>query len=122
MVDLAAIRSDIAAVLTTAGIRAIDYVAETIAPPVAVVVPSDPYITQDGVPFGHLNVNISVLVIGAKGTNQAAAAQIDSLIAQAYTALNAVYDVTEVSPPGQVNLNGQAFLGAVLSISETTKA
>lgn len=119
--DLAQLRADVAATLTAAGITSIDYVAETIVPPVAIVMPSDPYVSDQDVPFGHINVNLSVLVIGGKGTNQAAAQQIDSLIAQAYTALTAEYDVTEVSSPGQVTLNGQAFLGVVLSISETQK-
>lgn len=120
--DLAQLRADVATALTTAGLTAIDYVAETIVPPVAVVVPSDPYVTDEDVPFGHVNVNLSILVIGGKGTNKAAASQIDSLIAQAFVALlTAGYDVTEVSPPGQVNLNGQSFLGAVIDLSETVK-
>lgn len=120
MVNLEAIRADVVALLTAADIKAVDYIGETMTPPVAAVIPGDPYLDTEGAVFGHANVNLLVLLIGGKGTNKAAASQIDSLIAKAIDALDD-WDITEVAQPGQVNLNGSNYLGSVITISTETK-
>ena len=123
MSTLTTLRTDIAAALEAAGIHAIEHVAEVMQPPVAVVVPDDPYITTSGenLPYGHVVVRMSVLLISDKATNKAAASKIDSMIEQAYMALNDDWDITEVTTPGQVTVNGSTFLGSVISITQETK-
>lgn len=122
LVSLYSLRTDVATALNAAGVKAIDYVAETITPPVVVVVPGDPYLTepQGTTPFGHYEVSISLLLVAAKGTNKAAATALDSMIEQVVGALDG-WDLTAVSQPGQVNLNGSTYLGAVISINQTLK-
>lgn len=122
MVTLTGLRTEVADMLTAAGINADHYVAEVLAPPVAVVAPGDPYLTLgEPAPFGHYNVNLSVLLVGSKGTHKAAAEAVDALIEQVVAALDSDWEVTSVTQPGQVNLNGSAYLGAVLSIEQITK-
>lgn len=120
MVNLEGIRAEVVAALSAADIKAVDYIGETMTPPVAAVVPGDPYLDSEGATFGHTNVNLLILLIGGKGTNKAAASQIDSLIATALDALDD-WDITEVAQPGLVNLNGSNYLGSVITISSETK-
>lgn len=123
---LSTARQGVADSLVAAGLKAASYVAETVNPPIAVVVPDDPYVNDEdslAVPFGHSTVNLSVLLIGGKGTNKAAAEQIDEMVCVAFSALRAdtSWSVEAVSSPGQVNLNGHNYLGAVISIQRTMK-
>ena len=122
MVTLAALRDGAVADLTTAGFKADDYVAERVVPPCAVVVPASPYITEpdgESVPFGHVEVHLDVLLVAGKGTNRAAAEWLDDAIVRALDALD--LDVTEVSAPSEVTVNGNAHMGVVISTSTTAR-
>lgn len=124
MSALTDVRTAIVAVLTSAGFKSVEYVGETIVPPVAVVVPGNPYIDPEAenVEFGHVAVNTNVLIIGSRGTNKTQASEIDGLVWDAYIALaDAGYDLGEVASPGQVQLNGSVFIGAVISVQHTIK-
>lgn len=119
MSRLTALRTEVADALNAASIKAIEYVGEQITPPAVVVLPAAPYMVPSQ-HFGHFDVNISLLVVAGKGTSKASANALDSMIEQVIEALDD-WDLTEVSQPGQVNLNGSNFLGAVISIEQTIK-
>lgn len=121
MVNLDAVRAGAKTVLEAAGLNALDYVAERINPPVVLVVPGDPYMTREGAPFGHVLVNLNVLVIGPKGTAHAEAEALDDLIVRTFSALEDEYDLTEVTPPGQVTLGGHTYLGAAITVQSTER-
>lgn len=116
------LRTEITDALTEAGIKAAEYVQESIVPPVAVVIPADPYITLPGGkhPFGEYNVSINVLIIGGKGTNRTSARKIDSMIISVLDALDD-WDITEVTAPQEMNLKGIVFMGAVVTLETNTK-
>lgn len=119
---LTTLRTDITTALEAAGLKSAEYVAETVTPPLAVVVPGDRYVGQpEGqTPFGHYDVNLQVLLIAGKGTNKASAEWVDNAVVTAIGALDE-WDVTDVSQPGQVQLNGHTYLGVVLSIEQTVR-
>lgn len=122
MVTLTAARTEIKDALNAASIKAIDYVAETITPPVAIVVPGAPYLSrpEGQVPFGVHQVSIQVLLLAGTGTNKTTAEALDRMIERAVVALDD-WDLTEVSQPGQVALNGSNYLGTVISIETDIK-
>lgn len=111
-------------VLVAADVKAVDYLAETLNPPVAAVVPGDPYLDREGedIPFGHMRVRINVLLIGAKATNKSAASQIDELIEKSIDALeDADWNVEEVGAPQQMLLNGVKHIGTYLALEQTVR-
>lgn len=119
---LTQLRLDVSEALVAGGLKSAEYVAETITPPIAVVVPGAPYIVTsgEGVPFGHVRVRHDVLLVSHRGANKKAAALIDSMIETALAALND-YDVTDVAQPGLVELSGSKFMGSVVSIEQIVK-
>lgn len=119
MGSLNSLREDVKAALGEAGIRAIEYAESKVVPPIAVVVPDDPYvIASTGNTFGQYSVGIRVLLIGGKGTNKVAANELDGMIEKAVLALED-FDVTEVSAPGETILNGTSHFGSIISIEAT---
>lgn len=122
MAALTALRQQAVTALKAAGLNAVEYTSERLVAPVAVVAPDHPYVDHEDVTFGHIGVNLNVLLIAAKGTNKAAADAVDQLIEDALVALDdADFDVREVSEPGEINLNGQSHLGAVINVKQETK-
>ena len=123
---LTEIRGDVAAKLNEAGVRAVEYVGETITPPCAAVVPAQPYMRwptpgSRDIPFGHVNVGIDVLLVSHRESNKKAAVLVDRMIEDAVGALSPHYDLTRVSQPGRVELSGAKFIGAVITIEHTTE-
>lgn len=119
---LTELRTQVKDVLTTAGLKASDYVPETISPPIALVIPAEPYVTlgEGRNPFGHYSVGIHVLLIGPKGTNKTAAEKVDSMILDTMSALED-WEITEVTQPGEVVLKGIAYMGSVVTLTQNIK-
>lgn len=121
---LTELRTDIATKLTSAGVKAIEYVGDAITPPCAAVVPAQPYLEwqsgRDGVPYGHVVAVIDVLLLAGRETSKTVAAAIDQMAESAIEALDD-YDIRRLSQPGVVTLKGAKFIGAVLTIEELTK-
>lgn len=118
------VRPEITKALKLAGIKTTEYVGETITPPTACVIPSQPYLEwrsgNDNVPFGHFVTRVDVLLVSHRETSKKAAELIEAMIADAIKALEE-WDVRRVSQPGVVRLGGAKFIGAVLTIEETVK-
>lgn len=119
---LTELRTEISADLVAAGLRSVEYVAEVITPPVAVVVPGVPYLRWGGpgVPFGHVTVRFDVLALTVQGASKKSAELIDSMIEDVMAALDE-WDVVDVTQPGLVELNGSKFMGSVIAIEQTIK-
>lgn len=105
--------------------RAYEYVADTITPPCAVVVPGQPYVEQrpgtQGFTFGELSVTVDVLLVAARDINKKNAAKVDDLVELGLAALKD-REVVRVSRPDIATLSGIKYLGSVLTINETTEA
>lgn len=117
--QLLTIRTDIVTALTEADIKSVHYMGETLVPPVVVVIPDDPYLTNGEV-FGTYLVRLRLLVVGAKGTNKAAADALDEKIETIIDVLSK-WDALGVSQPGQISLNGSQFLGTVITLETEIK-
>ena len=121
---LSQLRTDVAEALKADGLKAIEYVSETFTPPVCIVLPDTPYVTapEGSNPFNKpYSVHMQVLVIGGKGTNKAAATQIDSMLSGVVEALEDDWDIAESGAPQEVTIKGvSGYLGAVVSLTQHT--
>lgn len=118
------VRPLITADLKAAGIKTAEYVGETITPPAACVIPSQPYLEwrsgTEGIPFGHFVTRVDVLLVSHRESSKKAAELIEDMIGKAVRALDG-WNVRRVSQPGIIQLQGAKFIGAVLTIEETVK-
>jgi len=116
---LTAIRTEVRDLIVAAGIKSQEYTAEALVPPVAVVVPGEPYLSPSST-FGAHDVNLQVLLIGGKGTNKTVTAQLDAMTETVIEALRE-WDLANVAQPGLLTVNGARYLGTVLYLSTTIK-
>lgn len=122
MATLTDLRKEVVDALNDGGIVAVHFVEEVNNPPIALVVPDSPYLDQVETAFGEWNVNLSVVLAAASGTNETVTFDVDELIEKAIGILKeAGWDVTEVSQPGTVTVNGSPFVGAVLTLQTQTR-
>lgn len=114
---LAAERAAVAAALESAGINAVDHVPGRLTPPVAIVSTGSPYLVP-GDTFGSHALNLRVTLIAQNGANDVQTDELDELIERAATALlETNWTVGEISQPGQIDVNGAAFLSTQLAIA-----
>lgn len=111
---LSDIRQEIVAELEAVGLHAIDYNENKFVPPIAVVIPADPYLTRVDDTFGSMTANFAVLLIGTKGTAKVQAEYIDTMILKAVNALGD--SLIEVGQPGVVTVNGADYFGTELTL------
>lgn len=100
-------RQGIVANLVAAGFNAFDHFPERVTAPFAFVGPGDPYVhygETGETPFGKEIVDHVVVLVAAKGTNQASIDALDEMIADALRALD--YKVDQVDQPGMINISG----------------
>lgn len=122
--SLTAMREDVKDALEAAGLKALTFVQESFTPPACVVIPDSPYVTG---PVGQnpfnkpYSVRLQILVIGSKGTNKAAAEQIDKMLATVIEAVEADWEITEVQAPQEVALKGSSYLGALVLLETNTE-
>lgn len=117
MNSLTELRTDVANVLTTAGIKAVHYNVDRYTPPLALVVPDDNYVTvREGDRFGSINVAIQVLLIGDKWTAKLGADKFDEMILDALKALGDEFDIVSVSAPSEVVINEEEHYASIIAI------
>lgn len=118
------LREGVAQALNDAGVKAVEYVGETVPAPGAVVVPADPYLTAGGpgtdLPFGMTAVALDVLILSGLMTAKKQATAMDELIEKAVTALDG-FDVRSVTRPGVITLRGAKYLASTIRVEEATK-
>lgn len=118
--QLTELREQIKTQLQDAGLHAFTFVPERVTPPFAFVGPRDPYLTYEQAAFGGVNVNNQVILVAGKGTNEAAAAELDQMIVTALAALDDDFPAREVDQPGRITISGSGEFLAV-SIGLTTE-
>lgn len=121
--DLGDLRDGIVAALTAADIAAVDYTSNMLSPPIAAVVPAQPYLTwgQSEPPAAFAfptRVSHDVLLLShVTGSREQEADLVDALICKAVAALSE-HGIKRVSRPGNLTLDGTKFMGAVLSLEQ----
>ena len=123
---LSEIRTQIAADLKAVGIESVEYTSEALRPPVAAVVPSQPYLEWgvSQVTFAApVTVRLDVLLLIAElGSGKQEAAVIDQRIETAVAALRAKgRRIRRVTQPGVLHIEKAGdFTGAVIQIEQDT--
>ena len=87
---------------------------EIVSPPATFVGPGSPYVSLEGANIGCVIVRHEIVLAVGVGVNEVNAAELDRRFLAALAALPGHYAV-EGSFTGQVPLNGQQYLGGVLS-------
>lgn len=99
------------------------YIGEVATPPYVMVVPAPTGYVEPAETFGNkYDVRIMVIVVSSKGTNLAAAEEVDQMVADVIDAVDTTDDwyITDVAQPGYITLNGSRFLGTGISIEQRT--
>lgn len=122
MANLAEFRQDLADALAAAGRVVYSFPKEQITPPALVLVPSSPYIVP--VAIGGLNNRINVrfdlTALVAAADNQAALANLETLMLDVFGALPSGASVTSWTQPDIVEVSGQQLLTSQLQIELVT--
>ncbi len=120
MGNLSKARKEIVDLLKEHGIKAIHYDEKNIIPMVAIVVPNDNYILPPSAKLRmkQWNVGLSILLIASKGTEERNVDELDDFIEKVVMLLARYVevDITSVTGPAHVSLNGNSYLGSVVSI------
>lgn len=120
MGNLRQARKDIVDLLKENGIKAVHYDEKNIIPMVAIVVPNDNYILPPSskLKMKQWNVGLSILLIASKGTEERNVDELDDFIEKVVMLLARYVevDITSVTGPAHVSLNGNSYLGSVVSI------
>lgn len=132
---LAELRLDLVTALEGAGIASVEYTSAALRPPVAAVVPGQPYMswgeqTNEALVFLEpVRVRHDVLVlIAPAGSGAQDAESIDTQLDKAVAALNGAdgIRITRVTQPGVLSLKQRdgsrtEYLGAVIQTQQDTK-
>jgi len=122
LANLVELRSDLADALSAAGRVVYSFPKEQITPPALVLVPSSPYLVPVGI--GGLNTRINVrfdlTAIVAAADNQAALANLETLMLDVFGALPAGASVNNWSQPTVQTVSGNEMLTSEITIELVT--
>lgn len=115
-------RQAIADVISTATtIPAFPYAPGRFIVPSAIVMPGSPFI-ESGNTFGTVLGRFQVELVMGTAANQVSSSGLDDQIENALVALiNAGYSVEQVSAPYALEANGQQYLAATVSVTNTLR-
>ena len=122
MANFATLRTDLAEALEAAGRVVYSFPREQITPPALVLVPSSPYVVPVGI--GGLNNRINVrfdltAIVGA-ADNQAALANIETLMLAVFDSLPAGTSVNNWTQPTVVTIGSNEMLTSQITIELVT--
>jgi hypothetical protein len=123
MANLVTLRDNLATALSAAGRVVYAFPREQITPPAIVLVPTSPYITPVAIGglSNRLNVRFALTVVVGAADNQAALANIETLMLDVYNALpNATGVISGFSQPQIEEVSGQQMLTSSLTIELVT--
>ena len=122
MANLATLRADLAADLGAAGRVVYAYPNETTTAPALVLVPSNPYVIPASIGGlnNRINVRFDLTAVVAASDNQAALANIETLMLDVFGALPAGTSVTSWTQPVMNEINGQQMLTSQIAIELVT--
>lgn len=122
MANFATLRTDLAEALEAAGRVVYSFPREQITPPALVLVPSSPYVVPVGI--GGLNNRINVrfdltAIVGA-ADNQAALANIETLMLAVFDSLPAGTSVNNWTQPTVITIGSNEMLTSQITIELVT--
>lgn len=124
---LTELRTAVAGDLEAAGFKAVEYTSEALTPPVAAVVPSEPYLQWgvSEVTFATpVTVRLDVLLLIAElGSGKQEAALIDRQVEKAVQAIrgNRERRITRITQPGVLHIEKAGdFTGVVIQLEQDT--
>lgn len=124
MTTLTELRTDLATVIDSTGAPAHDHLPERLTPPVQVIEPGSPYLTDeaDGLTFGEIQVAFDVVLVARRGTSAAQTKALDVMVQDLYAAVDAsAWFVREVEQPYALVMPDQsAFLATRVRVTTTT--
>jgi hypothetical protein len=107
------LRGQLQAAMNTAQLNAFPIVPEKVTMPATFIGPADPYVSFEEASFGCVVVRHEIVIAVGRGVNEVNAGDVDLRVLRALAALPADFAMTN-SVVGQVPVNGQNYLGAVL--------
>jgi hypothetical protein len=123
MANLVTLRNSLASSLSAAGRVVYAFPREQITPPAIVLVPASPYITPVAIGglSNRLNVRFALTVVVGAADNQAALANIETLMLDVYDLLpNGTGIINGFSQPQIEEVTGQQMLTSSLTIELVT--
>ena len=122
MANFATLRSDLATALSAAGRVVYSFPKEQITPPALVLVPSSPYVVPVGIGGlnNRINVRFDLTAIVAAADNQAALANIETLMLAVFDTLPAGVSVGNWTQPDIIEVSGQQMLTSQITIELVT--
>ena len=123
MADLVSLRNSLASSLSAAGRVVYAFPREQITPPAIVLVPASPYITPVAIGglSNRLNVRFALTVVVGAADNQAALANIETLMLDVYNSLpTGTGIINGFSQPQIEEVSGQQMLTSSLTIELVT--
>ncbi len=117
MANFATLRTDLAEALEAAGRVVYSFPREQITPPALVLVPSSPYVVPVGI--GGLNNRINLRIVGA-ADNQAALANIETLMLAVFDSLPAGTSVNNWTQPTVLTIGSNEMLTSQITIELVT--
>lgn len=105
-------RDELALLLSAAGASVFTYLPESVAPPVAVIEPGQPYMTQ-GDTFTSFTVRLNVILLATPASNEMATAELDQAICEVVDAVDTFY-VADIDQPSTFTSGGIDYLGTRL--------
>ena len=122
MANFVDLRNDLADALKAAGRVVYSFPKEQITPPALVLVPSSPYVVPVGIGGlnNRINVRFDITAIVAAADNQAALANLETLILAVFDTLPAGASVGSWSQPNIVEVSGQQMLASQITIELVT--
>jgi hypothetical protein len=123
MANLVSLRNSLSSSLSAAGRVVYAFPREQITPPAIVLVPASPYITPVAIGglSNRLNVRFALTVVVGAADNQAALANIETLMLDVYNALpTGTGIINGFSQPQIEEVSGQQMLTSSLTIELVT--
>lgn len=109
-------RQDVSDTLVEAGIVATDSIPDRITPPIAVIMPGNPYV-EDGNTTTNVAIQLVVRVITNVATNEVMADALDDVISAVVIALKADQWTVSVSEPFALAANNTEYPAVDITIS-----
>lgn len=97
------------------------FVPEAIQAPAVVVQPADPYLSDEGQPFGFYLVRFTVSLVAEVATNQVVTEALDQMVYQTVVALADSWAIDQVGEPYAFRANENMHLAADITISSSIR-
>lgn len=119
MSTLPEFRAELRAALTGAGLTAYEHLPPQLHPPVVLIEPADPYITDGSTEhgYGFHVVSFDLHVITRKGTGQTQTTELDELIQTVITATDETWDLGDVARPYRLQVGSTFYLASRVTVT-----